>query len=110
LVRVRISNVQSGDVANNPYCEFRIASAEAFETAARVSFEQVRKSVLTFFDTQFGADHWFHIATIHARMIMREPLGVLAAMEGTSDLFERTGNLGGPILKFVTDERSLSQV
>jgi len=105
LVRVRISNVQAGSVGSNPFCEFRIASAEAFETAARVSFEQVKESILNFFDTQFNANHWFHILKIDADVIMREPAGALAAMEGNSEL-------GAPthVLKFVTDHKSLSEV
>ena len=106
LVRLRISRVQASDSRSNPYCEFRVASADTFETAARVDFEFVQMTILNFFDAQFHANHWYHIRKLHAHMVMREPLGALAAMEGTSDLWGSTGHT----LKFITDEKSLMKV
>jgi hypothetical protein len=105
IVRMRVSRI-AGTI---PRVECRFATASSEHTATSWSMEQVDSpfagnpnggSLLGFLGLQFGKGtgrfrwHYPHVSRVDARIMFREPLGVLAMYEGSSDRVVWHGSRG----------------
>jgi hypothetical protein len=109
LIRLQISSVEAGDGPvhlRSPYCEWRIASAQASASGKRDRFWNAQGQIQEFLAAQFGGEAWPHLDKMVARMIMREPLGIFAVMEGDTDhlvRMPRNGFVNTGAFKLVQD-------
>ncbi|HEY9788728.1 MAG TPA: hypothetical protein V6D17_25290 [Candidatus Obscuribacterales bacterium] len=104
IVRARLVRIENkGDQMR---CEWRAADAVGEMSCANDSFDAIsscfcgpqHNRIITFLESHFGVDvqphihHFPEVTSVEARMVLREPLGALAVMEGDSRKISHDGN------------------